>query len=112
MAPPPQADQMAGDAAGGASRPDQFERREQFPAFLAPQNAARDDLPGHCRGVQPMAAEAAADAPPFAPRPDLRHAAHAQPDRPAEYVCYRDLAELGKDGGNAALDRGSKAAWP
>src|SRR6476619_4570840 len=112
MAPPPQADQMAGDAAGGASRPDQLELREQFPAFLAPQDAARDDLPRHRRGVQPMAAEAAGDPQPFAQLADLRHAVHGHSDRAAEHVRYRDLAELGKDGGNAALNNGSKAARP
>src|SRR5205823_8704647 len=112
MAPPPQADQMAGGAAGGAARPDQFEWREQFPAFLAPQDAARNHLPRHCRGVQTMAAEAAGDPQPFAQLADLRHAVHGHPDRATEHVRDRDLAERWKDGGNAALNNRSKAAWP
>src|SRR5688572_9905439 len=112
MAPPPQADQMAGGAAGGAARPDQFERREQLPALLAPQDAARDDLPRHCRGIQPVAAEAAGDPQSFAQLADLRHAVHGHPYHAAEHVRYRDLAELGKDGGDAALNDGSKTAGP
>ena len=109
IAPPPHADQMAGDAAGGAARPDQFERRKQPPALVAPQDAARDHLPRHRRGIQPMAAEAARDPQPFAQLADLRHAVHGHPDRAAEHVRYRDLAELWKDGGDAALQwRGPK----
>jgi len=76
----------ASDAAGGAARPDQFEGRKQLPAFLAPQDAPRDHLPCHRRGVQPMAAKTAGDPQPFAQLADLRHAVHGHPDRAAEHV--------------------------
>src|SRR5665213_2486061 len=36
--PFPFADGISGDPAGGATRPDQFERRKQPPAFVAPQD--------------------------------------------------------------------------
>src|SRR5690348_7936164 len=45
-APPPEPDKVADDAAGGTARPDQFERREQPPAIVSPQDAARHQLAG------------------------------------------------------------------
>src|ERR1700712_3545641 len=55
--PLPHSDGVSGGPSGLAACPDQFERREQPPAVVAPQNAARDQLPRHRRGVQTLAGE-------------------------------------------------------
>jgi len=67
----------------GPPRPDQFERREQPPAFVAPQDAARDQLAGHRRGIQPLAAEAADHPQALSQLADLRHAVHGLADSAA-----------------------------
>src|SRR3954452_19913113 len=103
---------MARDPAGCPARPDQFERREQPPALVAPQDAARDQLPGHRRRIQPLAAKAARDPEAFAQLTDLRHAMHGQADGAAEDIGYRDLAELRKSRGDAARNRRAETARP
>src|SRR5712691_12067235 len=72
--PPPHPDEMSGHPAGHPARPYQFERREQPPALVAPQNAARNQLPGHRRRVQTLTAEAARDPQTATQLADLRHA--------------------------------------
>src|ERR1700680_3979855 len=79
-APPPHPDEMSGYPTGRAPRPHQFERRKQPPALVAPQNAARDQLPGHRRGVQALAAEAARDPQTATQLADLWHAVHGLAD--------------------------------
>src|SRR5207245_2668433 len=110
--PPPQADQVAGNPARRATCPDQFERREQPPALIAPQDAAGHQQPRHRRGVEPLAAEAAGDPQAFAQLTDLRHAMHGHSDSAAEDGGYRDLAEGWKDGTDPALNRRTEAARP
>ena len=110
--PPPHADQVAGDAASRAACPDQFERRKQPPALVAPQDAARDQLTRHRRGVQPLPAEPAGDPQPFPQLTDLRHAMHGHPDGATEDVGYSDLAKLRKNGGDPVLDGRAEPARP
>src|SRR6266481_8266209 len=96
--PPPHPDEMSGHPAGHAARPNQFERRKQPPALVAPQNAARNQLPGHCRGVQTLTAEAAGDPQAAAQLADLRHAMDGLSDSAAPNLGNRGASELGKDG--------------
>ena len=103
---------MAGNPARRAAGPDQFERRKQPPALVAPKDAARDQLARHRRGIEALTAEARGNPQPFAQLPDLRHAMHGQSDRTAEHVGDLDLAEPGKDRRDAALDGGTETAWP
>src|SRR6476646_4506761 len=78
--PLPDADGVSGDAAGRAARPHQFERRKQPPAVVAPQDAARDQLPRQRGGVQTLTAEAARDPQALTQLADLRHAMHGLTD--------------------------------
>src|SRR3954470_15294764 len=103
---------MADDPPGAAARPHQLERRKQPPALVAPQDAARDQLPGHRRGVQTLAAEAAGDPQSLPQLADLRHAVHGHPDGAAEHFGDADLAELWKNAGDPLLDRRAEAARP
>src|SRR6201999_2713270 len=81
--PPPHSDDLSGDAADRTSCPNQFEWREQPPALVAPENAARDQLTCHCRGVEALTAKTARDPKSFAQLADLRHAVRGLPDRAA-----------------------------
>src|SRR4029077_16992525 len=48
--------QLNGDAAGGAARPYQLERRELLPGLIALDDGAGNEIAGHGGGVVPMAA--------------------------------------------------------
>src|SRR3954452_21268462 len=100
----PSANGVADHPSGPPSGPYQFERRKQPPALVALHDAARDQLAGHRGGVQALSAEAAGHPKTFSQLPDLRHAVHGLADRAAKGMGDLDLAELWKDGGDAALD--------
>src|SRR4051812_2755423 len=108
----PGGDRMAGNPAGAAAGPDQFEWRKQPPALVALQDATGDQLSGHRRGVQSLAAKSAGD-PQAAPQlPDLRHAMDGLPDRTAPGLGDLDRSDPGKDRADTALDGAGKALRP
>src|SRR3954471_7443947 len=100
----PRANGMADLPSRPSSGPYQFERRKQPPALVSLHDAARDQLAGHCGGVQALSAEAAGHPKALSQLADLRHAVHGLPDRTAKRMGDLDLAELWKDGRDAALD--------
>ena len=102
---------MSGDAAGRPAGPDQLEWREQPPALVAPQDAARHQKPGHRRGAEALPAKTTCHPQPLAQLPDLRHAVHGSADGAAEHIRYCDLAEPRKHRVDAALDARGKAFW-
>src|SRR3954469_22894316 len=57
----PEIDDMTRDPAADPAGPDQFERREQLPAIVSGEDALRDQLAGHRRGVEPLPAKAVGD---------------------------------------------------
>src|SRR3954469_21014247 len=103
---------MADDPPGAAPRPDQFERREQPPALVAPQEAARDKLPGHRGDFQALPPEAAGDPQALPQLPDLRHAMHGPADRAAKNFRDFHFPELGKNRADAALNGVRKSLRP
>src|SRR6266481_3046152 len=108
----PHADEIAGHPAGRAAGPDQFERRKQSPAFVAPQNAAGDQLPRHCRRVQALTAEAACYPQSPAQLADLRHAVHGVSGGAAPYLGDLRPSELGKNRLDPARDGGRETLRP
>ncbi|OIQ66433.1 hypothetical protein GALL_519970 [mine drainage metagenome] len=103
---------MSGDPAGHAARPHQFERRKQPPALVTPENAAGNQLPGHRRCVQPLAAEAARDPQALTQLADLRHAMHGLAHRATPHVRDLDLPEPGKNCADPARDGGRETRRP
>src|ERR1700738_104032 len=106
--PPPHPADIPGAPAGRPARPDQFERRKQPPAFVAPENTACNQLPRHRRGVQTLTAEAACDPQPATPLADLRHAVHGLSNGAAPDLGNLDPSELGKDRADPPLNGGRK----
>src|SRR5689334_25209509 len=103
---------MAGNPPGHTACPHQLERREQPPAIVAGQDAARNQLSGHRRGIETLAAEAARDPESFAKLADLRHAMHGLASRPAESLGDVDVAKLWEYGADATRDGACKALRP
>src|SRR6266436_6210098 len=108
----PHPDEIAGDPAGCAAGPDQFERRKQPPAFVAPQNAAGDQLPRHRRRVQALTAEAACYPQSPTQLADLRHAVHGVSGGTAPYLGNLRLSQLGKNRVDPARDDGRETFRP
>src|SRR5947207_164443 len=108
----PHPDEIAGDPAGCAAGPDQFERRKQPPAFVAPQNAAGDQLPRHRRRVQALTAEAACYPQSPTQLADLRHAVHGVSGGAAPYLGNLRPSELGKNLVYPARDGGRETFRP
>src|SRR5262245_25058087 len=103
---------MARDPPGHAAGPYQLERREQPPAIVASQDATRDQLPGHRRGIESLAAEAACDPKPFAELADLRHAVHGLAGCTTKGLCDVDTAKLWEHRTDTACDGTRKALRP
>ena len=110
--PSPHPDDMSGDPAGRPARPYQFERRKQPPAFVAPQNAAGDQLPGDRRGVQALAAEAAGHPQAATQLADLRHAMHRLSNRAAPDLGNLDRSEPGKNRADPARNGAGETLRP
>ena len=81
----------------------------QPPALIAPQDAAGDQLSGHGRGVHALAAEPARHPQAFAQLANLRHAVHGLAGGAAERIGDLDIAEIGEDRADPALNGAGEA---
>src|SRR5579875_3814269 len=95
-------DALRGGTADDASGPDQLVGREQAPGLVAFDDAAGDELAGHRRGVETVAAETARHPNARRDLADLRHAVYGAAERAGPQMRDLDFAERGKIAGDVA----------
>src|SRR5436309_5267539 len=97
-------------AADGTTGPHQLEWQEQPPGVVALIDRARDDVAGHRRGVEPVAAEAAGEPQARRELADLRHAMQRIAEHAGPEVLDIDRLELRIDGFDLGLERRRETA--
>src|SRR5262249_61083278 len=83
-----------------AARPDQIERREQPPGFVAVVNGAGEQHAGHRGGVEAVCAEAAGEPQPGRYLAQLRHAVQRRSDGAGPGIVEADVTDLRKRRGD------------